>query len=316
MKQAILFPGQGSQFVGMGKELYEAFPFVRSIFEELDDVLSQKLTSLMFEGPSDQLLLTENTQPALVAVSIAALKVLEQTGSDISSFSYAAGHSLGEYGALCATGVLSFADTVRALKQRGLAMQQAVPVGQGGMVALIGASLDQAEEIAQQVSQYGICEVANDNCPGQIVLSGALTSLSHVPVVAEQFSLRKIIPLNVSAPFHSSLMEPAARKMESVLGDLSFRDALIPIIPNISVTPETSGNILRNLLVRQITGRVRWTETILKLSSLGVTRFIEVGAGKVLSGLVKRISPEASGLSVSSPQEIDEFIKFRAQVIG
>lgn len=314
MKQAILFPGQGSQFVGMGKDLYEAFPSVRSIFEEMDDSLSQNLTSLIFEGPSEQLLLTENTQPALVAVSIAILKVLDQAGSGITSFSYAAGHSLGEYAALCATGVLSFSDTMRALRQRGLAMQQAVPVGQGGMVALIGASLDQAEEIARKVSSHGVCEVANDNCPGQIVLSGALAALAHVPAVAEELSLRKVIPLNVSAPFHSSLMEPAAKKMENVLRDLSFGEATCPVIPNVTVTPEISGDILRNLLVRQITGRVRWTETILKLHSLGVTRVVEVAPGKVLSGLVKRISSEVTALSIHSPQEIDEFVGLQAQV--
>ena len=314
MKQAILFPGQGSQFVGMGKEVYEAFPFVRPLFEEMDDSLSQNLTSLIFEGPSEQLLLTENTQPALVAVSLAILKVLEQAGAGITAFSYAAGHSLGEYAALCATGVLSFSDTMQALRQRGFAMQQAVPVGQGGMVALIGASLEQAEAIAQEVSNYGVCEVANDNCPGQIVLSGSLTALGHIPAVAEEFSLRKVMPLNVSAPFHSSLMEPAAQKMESVLRNLPFGEAVRPIIPNVTVTPETSGDILRNLLVRQITGRVRWTETILRLQALGVTRVVEVGAGKVLSGLVKRISPEITALSIHSPHEIDEFVGLQAQV--
>lgn len=316
MKQAILFPGQGSQFVGMGKELHKAFPGVRQVFEELDDALSQNLTTLIFEGPSEQLMLTENTQPALVAVSIAILKVMSEAGVGISSFSYAAGHSLGEYAALCAGGVLSFSDTVRALKQRGRSMQQAVPLGQGGMVALIGASLEQAEEIAKEISPYGICEVANDNCPGQIVLSGELKALSHIPSVAERFSLRKVMPLNVSAPFHSSLMKPAAHKMESVLRELSFENASVPIVPNITVVPETAGEILRNLLVRQITGRVRWTETILKLQSLGVTRFVEVGPGKVLSGLVKRISEEGTTFSVHSPQEIEEFVALRASSIG
>jgi [acyl-carrier-protein] S-malonyltransferase len=313
MKQAILFPGQGSQSVGMGKELYEAFPSVRQIFEELDDTLSQNLSSLIFEGPADQLMLTENAQPALVAVSMAVLQVLNEAGVGASTFSYAAGHSLGEYAALCAGGVLKFADTVWALKERGRSMQQAVPIGQGGMVALIGASLEQAEEIARHASQQGVCEVANDNCPGQIVLSGELTALSQVPTIAEGFSLRKVIPLNVSAPFHSSLMMPAAQRMENVLGELVFENSSFPIIPNVTVVPETTGSILQNLLVRQITSRVRWTETIQKLQSLGVTRFVEVGAGKVLSGLVKRIFPEAEILSIQSPQEIEEFIGIQAK---
>lgn len=313
MKQAILFPGQGSQVVGMGKELYEAFPETRAVFEELDDTLSTKLSSLIFEGPSEQLMLTENTQPALLAVSMAVLKVLNEAGIGVSSFSYAAGHSLGEYAALCAGGVLSFSDTVLALRERGRAMQQAVPIGQGGMVALIGASLEQAEEIAKEASQYGICEVANDNCPGQIVLSGELKALDHVPLIAEKFSLRKVMPLNVSAPFHSSLMRPAAERMADLLQEINFEDAVLPIIPNVTVTPETSGGILRNLLVRQITARVRWTETILKLESLGVTRFVEVGSGKVLSGLVKRISSTAEIMAVHTPREVEEFVALQVR---
>lgn len=312
MKQAILFPGQGSQAVGMGKELYDAFPSTRQIFEELDDTLSQKLSTLIFEGPADQLMLTENTQPALVAVSMAVLKVMQEAGTNISAFSYAAGHSLGEYAALCAGNVMSFADTVRALKQRGLAMQKAVPVGQGGMVALIGASLEQGEDIARQASAHGVCEVANDNCPGQIVLSGELKALEHVPAIAETFSLRKVIPLSVSAPFHSSLMEPAAHTMEGALNEFSFNNSVLPIVPNVTVVPETAGDILRNLLVRQITGRVRWTETIQKLHSLGVERFVEVGSGKVLSGLMKRILPMVEIVSVHTPQDVEAFMALPA----
>ncbi|MFN7662295.1 MAG: ACP S-malonyltransferase [Alphaproteobacteria bacterium] len=312
MKQAILFPGQGSQAVGMGKELYDAFPSTRQIFEELDDTLSQKLSALIFGGPADQLMLTENTQPALVAVSMAVLKVMQEAGADISGFSYAAGHSLGEYAALCAGNVMSFADTVRALKQRGLAMQKAVPVGHGGMVALIGASLEQAEDIARHASAHGVCEVANDNCPGQIVLSGELKALEHLPAIAETFSLRKVIPLSVSAPFHSSLMGPAAHTMEGVLNEIYFNKSVLPIVPNVTVVPETTGDILRNLLVRQITGRVRWTETIQKLHSLGVERFVEVGSGKVLSGLVKRILPTVEIVSVHTPQDVEAFMALPA----
>ncbi|HCI48372.1 MAG: [acyl-carrier-protein] S-malonyltransferase [Alphaproteobacteria bacterium RIFCSPLOWO2_01_FULL_45_8] len=312
MKQALLFPGQGSQVVGMGRDLYDAFPVARQVFEELDDALSQNLTDLIFEGPADQLMLTENTQPALVAVSMAALRVLNEAGIGTPSFSYAAGHSLGEYAALCAGGVLNFTDTVKALKERGRAMQHAVPVGQGGMVALIGASLEQAETISQQVSRYGVCEVANDNCPGQIVLSGELVALSHVAAIAESLSIRKVIPLKVSAPFHSSLMMMAAERMKNVLEKLPFENASLPILPNVTVVPETDGDILRNLLVRQITGRVRWTETIQKLQSLGVTRFVEVGAGTVLSGLVKRISPDVRSLSIQSPRDVEEFMALEA----
>jgi len=308
MKQVILFPGQGSQFVGMGKDLYQEFSCAREVFEELDDTLSQKLSDIIFEGPSEKLMQTENTQPALMAVSMATLSVLKAEGLDTKSFSSAAGHSLGEYSALCAAGVLTFSNAVSLLKERGLAMQKAVPLGKGGMVALIGASVEDAEKISKKASSYGVCEVANDNCPGQVVLSGELKALSHVSEISKDFSVRKAIALNVSAPFHSSLMDPAAQRMNVLLKEVPFKDSSFPILPNVTVTPEMKGDIFRNLLVRQITGRVRWTETLLKLESLGIERFVEVGAGKVLSGLVKRTCSNAEAISVQTPQEIESFL--------
>ncbi len=307
-KIVALFPGQGSQSVGMGKDLFQAFPVVRSVFEELDDTLSQKLSKIIFEGPIEELSKTENTQPALVAVSIAAFRVLEHMGVKKHDFSFMAGHSLGEYAALCASGVISFADTVLLLRARGRAMQRAVPLGEGGMVALIGADIKTAEKIASEASQAGVCEVANDNCPGQIVVSGQKLAMEKVVEVSGNYGVKRALPLNVSAPFHSSMMRPAADHMESVLSEVSFHKADVPILPNVSVRPETDGSTLRKLLVAQITGRVRWSETVRFLIDEQVGEMLEVGAGKVLCGLVKRVSDQVPCMSLGTPNEIEGFV--------
>ncbi len=308
MKQAIVFPGQGSQSVGMGREIAAAFPEAKAVFEEVDDTLSQNLSTLMFEGPLEDLTLTENAQPALMAVSMALVRVLEKGNIPIHTFSYAAGHSLGEYSALCATNTFTLSDTAELLRVRGLAMKTAVPNGKGGMMAILGADLETIEKLCEEASQFGICTIANDNCSGQIVISGEIVALEQVPALAEKYGVRKCIPLNVSGPFHSILMEPAALTMKTCLEETPMRDPAIPILPNVTAVPETHHGILKNLLVRQITGQVRWRETLLKLQSLEVKRIIEVGSGTVLSGLVKRTCPEIEVFSIHTPQELDAFV--------
>lgn len=291
--------------MGMGKDLYDAFPSVKQLYEELDDTLSQNLTKLIFEGPLDVLSQTENTQPAIVAVSLATLKLLEESGIRVANVSFVMGHSLGEYAALCAAGVLSFSDTMRLLRARGRAMQEAVPLGQGGMVALVGADLEQAEDIAQKASAAGVCEVANDNCPGQVVISGAAAAMAEAIKIASDMGIKRALPLNVSAPFHSSMMRSAEDQMREVLQSVQFLDATVSVIPNLTAQPEKRGDILRNLLIAQITGRVRWRESIMYLHQNGVQHMLEVGPGKVLSGLVKRTVGEDICTSINTPADIE-----------
>ncbi len=308
MKQAIIFPGQGSQSIGMGREIAASFPEARAVFEEVDDTLSQKLSTLMFEGPLEELTLTENAQPALMAVSMALVRVLEKGNIPIHTFSYAAGHSLGEYSALCATNAFTLSDTATLLRARGLAMKDAVPNGKGGMMAILGGDLETIEKLCEEASQFGICTIANDNCPGQIVISGEIVALEQIPALAEKHGVRKCISLNVSGPFHSILMEPAALIMKKYLEETPTRDPIVPILPNVTAVPETRHDFLRNMLVRQITGQVRWRETLLKLQDLGVKRLVEVGSGTVLTGLVKRTCPEMEVFSIHTPQELDAFV--------
>lgn len=291
--------------MGMGKELYDAFPSVKQLYEELDDTLSQNLTKLIFEGPLEALSQTENTQPAIVAVSLATLKILKESGVHVAHASFVAGHSLGEYAALCAAGVLSFRDTVRLLRERGRAMQHAVPLGQGGMVALVGADLAQAEEIAKKASVIGVCEVANDNSPGQVVISGDTAAMSEAITIASDMGIKRALPLNVSAPFHSSMMRAAEGQMRDVLQSVQFLDATVPVIPNLTAQPEKKGDILRNLLIAQITGRVRWRESIMYLHENGVQQMFEVGPGKVLSGLVKRTVGEDLCMPINTPVDVE-----------
>jgi [acyl-carrier-protein] S-malonyltransferase len=310
MTLALLFPGQGSQSVGMGAALADAFASAREVYAEIDDALGQKLSQLMREGPEDQLTLTENAQPALMAVSVAAMRVLKgEFGVDVGRAAYVAGHSLGEYSALCAAGSISLADTARLLKLRGQAMQRAVPVGKGAMASLIGPKTDLAlaEAAARAGSEVGVCVVANDNNNGNVVISGDKAAVDRAIEKAKELGARAI-PLNVSAPFHCPLMQPAADEMAQALASAAIVAPAVPVVANVTARPESDPETLRRLLVEQVTGRVRWRESMEWMAGEGgVTRFAEVGAGKVLTGMAKRIAPDAESVALNTPEELEAF---------
>ena len=310
MTLALLFPGQGSQSVGMGSTLADAFASAREVFAEIDEALGQSLSVLMREGPEDQLTLTENAQPALMAVSLAAARALKvEFGFDIGQSAFVAGHSLGEYSALCAAGSITLADTARLLKLRGQAMQRAVPVGRGAMASLIGPKTDLAlaEAAAAAGSEVGVCVVANDNNAGNIVISGDKAAVERAIERAKELGARAI-PLNVSAPFHCPLMQPAADEMAQALEDAQIIAPSVPVVANVTARPETDPEVLRRLLVEQVTGRVRWRESMEWMAGEGaVTRFAEIGSGKVLVGMARRIAQDAEGLSLNSPEDLEAF---------
>ena len=309
MTTAFIFPGQGSQAVGMGKLLWDASPAAREVFQEVDDALGQKLSALMFDGPEPDLTLTENAQPAIMAVSIAALRVLEREGnvSVADKAAFVAGHSLGEYSALCAAGSLSLADTARLLKLRGQAMQAAVPVGVGAMAALLGMDLGPAQAAAAEAAQGEVCAVANDNAPGQAVLSGHKAAVERAIEIAKAGGAKRAILLPVSAPFHCALMQPAADKMAEALATANLRAPVVPLVANITAAPVADADAIRALLVEQVTGMVRWRESVSAMTGLGVTRFAEFG-GKVLGPMIKRIEPEAPTLSVATMADIEALL--------
>ena len=309
--RAITFPGQGSQVVGMGKDLAGAFLPAREVFQEVDEALKQKLSALMFEGPAETLTLTENAQPALMAVSLAVMRVLErELGFAFGrQAAYVAGHSLGEYSALAATGALTLSDTARLLKRRGQSMQRAVPVGEGAMAALLGAELDVAKKLAEKAAQGQVCAIANDNGGGQVVLSGAKAAIDRAIALAPEFGIKRAMPLPVSAPFHSPLLEPAAREMQEALGGVAISPPKVPVIANVTVQPVSDPETIRKLLVEQVTGMVRWRETVESFKGLGVTQTVEAGAGKVLTGLAKRINRDLEGIAIGTPAEIEAFGK-------
>ena len=295
----------------MGKALSEAFPAAREVFQEVDDALSQGLSRIMWDGPESDLTLTENAQPALLAVSIAAVRVIErETDRRIEGFArYAAGHSLGEYSALTAARALALADAARLVKLRGQAMQRAVPAGEGGMLALLGAELGQAEEIAKEAAGREVCVVANDNGGGQIVLSGHAGAIARAQEIAPKKGIKRAIPLQVSAPLHSPLLAPAADAMREALGKVEIAVPSVTVIANVTAEPVSAPDEIRRLLVEQVTGRVRWRESVEHLTSLGVDRYVELGCGKVVAGLVKRIARDASAVSGGTPEELEAIMK-------
>jgi [acyl-carrier-protein] S-malonyltransferase len=309
MSTALVFPGQGSQTVGMGRALAEAFPAARQVFDEVDAALGEKLSDLVWNGPEAELTLTRNAQPALMAVSLAAQRVLEtEKGLDLArDIACVAGHSLGEYSALAAAGSLAIADTARLLRIRGDAMQQAVPVGKGAMAALLGADALQAAAIALEAAQGDVCEVANDNGGGQVVISGSHGAVTRALDVAKAHGVRRAIMLPVSAPFHCSLMQPAAEAMAAALAGVTIRAPIVPLYANVTAAPESDPEAIRRNLVAQVTGTVRWRETMLAMAAGGVTGIVEVGSGKVLSGLVKRVVDTMSGTAIGTPEDIAGF---------
>jgi [acyl-carrier-protein] S-malonyltransferase len=309
MSAAFIFPGQGSQSVGMGKALADQFAAARNVFAEVDDALGEKLTATMWEGPADKLTLTENAQPALMAVSLAAMRVLEsEAGVDLArDAKFVAGHSLGEYSALAAAGSFTIADTARLLRIRGRAMQAAVPVGTGAMAALLGVELDAARAIAADAAGGEVCEVANDNGGGQVVVSGHKVAVERAIEIAKGKGVRRAMLLPVSAPFHCALMQPAADAMAEALGKVTVKASVIPLVSNISARAGTHPGSLVANLIAQVTGTVRWRESIEFMAAEGVTTFYEVGSGKVLSGLVKRIADGATGIAIGTPDDVAAF---------
>ncbi|CAO4186374.1 ACP S-malonyltransferase [Methylorubrum extorquens] len=306
MTRAFIFPGQGSQAVGMGKALSEAFPAARQVFEEVDAALGQNLSRLMFEGPSDELTLTANAQPALMAASLAVLRTLEaERGLDLAGdAAFVAGHSLGEYSALAAAGTFSISDTARLLRIRGEAMQRAVAPGIGAMAALIGPDLATARDIAGEAAEGLVCDVANDNGGGQVVLSGHREAVERAMALAQSRGVRRAVLLNVSAPFHCALMAPAAEAMRRALAEVPMHAPAVPVYANVTAGPLTEPDAIRNALITQVTGTVRWSESVAAMAEAGVDRFFELGAGKVLTGLVKRIAPSATASAVGTPDDV------------
>jgi [acyl-carrier-protein] S-malonyltransferase len=309
MSVAFVFPGQGSQAVGMGKALADAFAPARAVFEEVDHALGEALTKVIWEGPAETLTLTENAQPALMAVSLAAMRVLEaEAGVELArAAQFVAGHSLGEYSALAAAGALTIADTARLLRIRGRAMQKAVPVGSGAMAALLGLEFDQAVQVAAEAAQGEVCQAANDNGGGQVVVSGSKAAVERAVEIAKGKGARRAMMLPVSAPFHCALMQPAADAMARALAEVAVKPPVVPVVANVLAKPVSEPAEIVRALVAQVTGTVRWRESVAFMAAQGVTTFYEVGAGKVLSGLVKRIADGASGVAIGAPQDVAAF---------
>jgi [acyl-carrier-protein] S-malonyltransferase len=309
MALAFVFPGQGSQAVGMGKALAAAFPAARGVFDEIDEALGDKLSTLMWEGPADALTLTENTQPALLAVSLATVRVLQaEAGLDLKrDAAFVAGHSLGEYSALAAAGSFTVTDAARLVRIRGRAMQKAVPVGVGAMAALLGLEFDQAAAVAAEAAQGQVCQAANDNGAGQVVVSGDKAAVERAVEIAKARGAKRAMMLPVSAPFHCALMQPAADAMAEALGKILVKTPVVPIVANVVAQPVTEPKDIVRRLIEQVTGTVRWRESIAFMAGQGVTTFYELGSGKVLSGLVKRIADGASGIAIGTPDDVAAF---------
>ena len=310
MTAALLFPGQGSQTVGMGHSLYESEAAARAVFDEVDEALGEKLTDVIFNGPDERLRLTENAQPALMATSLAVIRTLEEkSGRKVADLGgVVAGHSLGEYSALAAAGALSIADAATLLRLRGRSMQEAVPVGEGAMAAVLGLDLDVVEAVAEEAAAGDVCDIANDNSPGQVVVSGHKSAVERAVEIAKSKGAKRSLLLPVSAPFHCSLMTPAAEAVGAALGKMSLNAPTLPVITNVSAGAESDPETLKQALVEQVTARVRWRETVLTLGKLGVVETLELGAGKVLAGLVKRTDKTLKTRSVGTPDDINTYL--------
>lgn len=305
MTTAFVFPGQGSQAVGMGRALADAFPAARRVFEEVDDALGEPLSRTIWEGPEDQLTLTRNAQPALMAASLAAIRALESLGVSVAEHvRYVAGHSLGEYSALAAAGTFSVPEAARLLRVRGEAMQQAVPVGEGAMAAILGLDIDAVREVAEKAAENEICQVANDNAPGQVVVSGAKAAVERAREIAAEAGAKRAIPLPVSAPFHCALMQPAAEVMADALASAAMHSPAVPLVANVTASPVDDVTRIRRHLVEQVTATVRWRESVLWMGESGVRLIAEIGAGRVLTGLSRRITPEPVAVAAGTPDEV------------
>lgn len=304
MSRAFVFPGQGAQTIGMGRALAEAYPAAKAVFDEVDEALGEKLSALIWEGDIAALTLTQNAQPALMATSIAALRALEAEGLGIEAASFVAGHSLGEYSALCAAKSLRLSDTARLLRVRGQAMQEAVPVGVGAMAALLGLDFDTATEVAAEAAQGEVCQAANDNDPAQVVVSGHKAAVERAVEIAKARGAKRALMLPVSAPFHCALMQPAAHVMAEALAAVNIENPVVPVVVNVRAEAVSEANRIRDLLVAQVTGSVRWRESVLWMQQAGVTEFWEIGAGKALSGMIKRIAKGAETRAVGTPEDV------------
>ena len=308
MSITFVFPGQGAQVIGMGQTLARAYPNSRNVFEEVDDALNFKLSKLVWEGEIEELTLTENAQPALMATSIATLRAMEEEGISSDTVKYFAGHSLGEYSALCAAGALDLADTARLLRLRGKSMQKAVPIGVGAMAAILGLNFELVEKIAQEASQKQVCQAANDNDPNQVVISGNFEAVERAIILAKEKGAKRAIILPVSAPFHCELMQPASDVMAEAFSKVSFKIPSSPIVANYTALPVVDPSEIKNLLIKQITGRVRWRETINYISQNGVDKVIEIGSGKALTGMIRRINKDINCYNIGSSDDLNKFL--------
>ena len=302
--RAFVFPGQGAQTIGMGRALADAYPQARAVFEEVDEALGENLSALIWEGDIETLTLTRNAQPALMATSVAAMRALEAEGFAITDAAFVAGHSLGEYSALCAAGAISLSDTARLLCIRGTAMQEAVPVGVGAMAAILGLDFATVDEIAREAAGDEVCQAANDNDPAQVVISGHKPAVERAAALAKARGAKRALMLPVSAPFHCALMQPAASVMADALAGVDIHEPAVPLIANVRAEPVTMPGAIRQFLVEQVTGSVRWRESVQFMADQGVTEFWEIGAGKALSGMIKRIAPGVETRAVGTPEEI------------